>query len=572
MTIKAAISKHLLEMSQTLDQQLFGLVSKEVQDKNDFEVAKINNDEAQIGNEDPQKLLEQEKIKQKKQEIERLKAKQSILLTNNIEKKILNNDLSVLESNVQSPTRQKQNVQDDKNKAVKEQGLDDAKLLVKKINEEKREREKRRQEMLRLEQEKTQREIEERQKKQDEEISKLEEEKRQKREEAEKRIKQRIEERQQSQQRMIVETKKIAKKPKLYQEIEKKFSEEQIRELEKERLEKLKEIKDNHKSVNKDDIESHSRKYDDLMRQKKEELRKKRGGLEYQSESTDQLRNYKSKFYEDILNNEKEQKEQMFKEKQDKKKMQDKVGSYAKYVKEMYWPQVSEQKRLQLESVKENIRHPLRRDNEDNAMYSAPVGQQEKKRAIARHGTADNRVNYTQQHKSKNVTSVRNLQSYVKDDNISSHSSQNGQNIKHNGFSSEPEMMHKDEERRPQRRNIKPLAQNSNQSQLLNENQKKPPKDYLREFKSKRGQDKNQNQNYAAQEMERLLANPQLSDVEKYELVKIKTDQLEQKAHLEEKMLNVMGQNTNRNVDKTIQVNDMYIESIKAKLMMLDQI
>jgi len=60
-----------------------------------------------------------------------------------------------------------------------------------------------------------------------------------------------------------------------------------MRELEKERLEKLKEIKDSHKPLNKDDIESHSKKYDDLMRQKKEELRKKRGGLEFQSESVD---------------------------------------------------------------------------------------------------------------------------------------------------------------------------------------------------------------------------------------------------------------------------------------------
>lgn len=35
-------------------------------------------------------------------------------------------------------------------------------------------------------------------------------------------------------------------------------------------------------------------------------------------------------------------------------------------------------------------------------------------------------------------------------------------------------------------------------------------------------------------------------------------------------MLQIMGPNTNRNVDKTIEANDMYIESIKAKLMMLD--
>ncbi len=36
-------------------------------------------------------------------------------------------------------------------------------------------------------------------------------------------------------------------------------------------------------------------------------------------------------------------------------------------------------------------------------------------------------------------------------------------------------------------------------------------------------------------------------------------------------MLNVLGErNPDRNVEKAIEVNDMYIESIKAKLMMLD--
>ena len=79
---------------------------------------------------------------------------------------------------------------------------------------------------------------------------------------------------------MIEETKRISKKPKLYQEIEKKFTEEQLKEVDKERLDKLKEIKELRKPVSKDDIENHSRKYDDLMRQKKEELRKKRGGLD----------------------------------------------------------------------------------------------------------------------------------------------------------------------------------------------------------------------------------------------------------------------------------------------------
>ena len=42
---------------------------------------------------------------------------------------------------------------------------------------------------------------------------------------------------------MIEETKKISKKQKFYIDIEKKFTEEQIKEAESERIEKLKEIK-----------------------------------------------------------------------------------------------------------------------------------------------------------------------------------------------------------------------------------------------------------------------------------------------------------------------------------------
>lgn len=34
---------------------------------------------------------------------------------------------------------------------------------------------------------------------------------------------------------------------------------------------------------------------------------------------------------------------------EEKKKLQDKVSNYAKYVKEMYWPKVSEVKKMELE-------------------------------------------------------------------------------------------------------------------------------------------------------------------------------------------------------------------------------
>lgn len=66
-----------------------------------------------------------------------------------------------------------------------------------------------------------------------------------------------------------------------------------------------------------------------------------------------------------------------------------------------------------------------------------------------------------------------------------------------------------------------------------------------------------------------------MSDAEKYSLVKIRTDQLEQRAEQEERVLQVLGNigaNSEREVNRAIEVNDMYIESIKAKLKMLDQI
>ena len=72
---------------------------------------------------------------------------------------------------------------------------------------------------------------------------------------------------------MQEETKKISKKPKLFIELEKKYTEEQIKEIERQRIEKLKEIKAQHQPVSKDDIINHSRKYEDIIRQKREELK-----------------------------------------------------------------------------------------------------------------------------------------------------------------------------------------------------------------------------------------------------------------------------------------------------------
>ena len=111
---------------------------------------------------------------------------------------------------------------------------------------------------------------------------------------------------------------------------------------------------------------------------------------------------------------------------------------------------------------------------------------------------------------------------------------------------------------------------------------KPPPKDYLREMKSKREQEgiqvKRHHHLLNEAEIDKVLKNRDMSEAEKYNLLRIKTDQLEQLAEQEERVLHVIGGangggiSGEREVERAIEVNDMYIESIKAKLKMLDQI
>ena len=73
--------------------------------------------------------------------------------------------------------------------------------------------------------------------------------------------------------------------------------------------------------------------------------------------------------------------------------------------------------------------------------------------------------------------------------------------------------------------------------------------------------------------VERYMNDPTLSDFEKLDLIKRKADYMELKANMNEKLIKVgSGVEGKSAVEKTIAVNDMYIEAITAKLRILDQI
>ena len=100
---------------------------------------------------------------------------------------------------------------------------------------------------------------------------------------------------------------------------------------------------------------------------------------------------------------------------------------------------------------------------------------------------------------------------------------------------------------------------------------KKPPQsvDWLKDQRLKREEEQKQGQRRRANDWERHLQDQKLSEKEKYEMIKEKAKAIEEDAKRREKILAVRSQNS---VDDTIEVNDMLIDAIKAKLSILDDI
>ena len=108
-------------------------------------------------------------------------------------------------------------------------------------------------------------------------------------------------------------------KHRLYIEYDKKYKEEEIKEKERQKMERLEAIKNLYRPLTKEELDEHTKKYDDLMKQKREEYRRKRGDLDISrnydsSDGAPPKRgphsiNYKSKFHDMLLQEDRDFKE-----------------------------------------------------------------------------------------------------------------------------------------------------------------------------------------------------------------------------------------------------------------------
>jgi len=69
---------------------------------------------------------------------------------------------------------------------------------------------------------------------------------------------------------------------------------------------------------------------------------------------------FRSKFMERVIKQEAKSKEERESQQQKKVKRREKTMSYAKYVKEIHWPEASRRKNEELEEMKARLKHPVR--------------------------------------------------------------------------------------------------------------------------------------------------------------------------------------------------------------------
>lgn len=75
--------------------------------------------------------------------------------------------------------------------------------------------------------------------------------------------------------------------------------------------------------------------------------------------------------------------------------------------------------------------------------------------------------------------------------------------------------------------------------------------------------------------LRKLLVDPAMSEAERMQAIRVRTDQIEAKAKMQEQKLRLIqgpGGSDLMSINQSIAVNDIYIDSIQAKLKILENI
>lgn len=397
------------------------------------------------------------------------------------------------------------------------------KMKVMQKERKQREEEKRRTEFEKLE--------EERQAREKLELEKAEQLQAKKKEEEARRLKEFNEKREERKVLLKLATQRQTRKPYLYEKMQEKYmTEVEMPELEK-RKKNIAEKRNIYRPLRKEDLDSHQRTYDEVVRkceeERKKEAEKKR--LD-EAEYLQRANKYKTAFTDEVLKQDQETRDRAKSLAAQQKEAYIKKMTYAKIVKESCVPQVSEIKAMELKRNIERLKNPVRKPpvKKDQGIPKANPLKRESWSSGRGKGQTERAADQTESEESKADT----MRKIVK--KVSSVTPTEPSSRSHHG--------HDHSECGGGKKRI----------------------DYLTELRMNREATGANKKNY-----ESVMRKDDLSPSEKYELVKAQAEVLEENARRKEQLMNVKGE-CDRNGKAGDEVSDMYIDAIKAKLSLLE--
>eukprot|EP00347_Sterkiella_histriomuscorum_P008518 403344795 len=418
----------------------------------------------------------------------------------------------------------------------------EAKSFIKRVAKEREERERIKQFKQKQIEDKQKKDQEEQQKLQEEQQKRSEIEYKSKKQEILQQMKEKEEQRKKFRDETAVAVKQVMRAQPLYMVIEQKYkSEIELPELDQQK-QKLKQLRSFYKPVNELGIDKHKKNYEIQRKQMENEIRKQRD-LQSKSirEHVAQLR------YKPHLNDFKDeeiqrQMEEQEKVKEEKKRIQEKVGNYAKYVKEMYWPKVSETKRNELMLIKSNLKtQPAQR------VYSARRKQL----------PSLNDENYEDFMNDSSNQGLSHINSMPQLSSIHGYTPQHKSTKKKLNWGN-----------KSKNQSINPESRSGQIADMVKS------VDYLKDQRFKRDMEGKRPNLLDDKVLERYMNNTNLNDQERLNEIRKRAMHMEERAKMDEKLIrnSIKGGDPSIHVEKTIAVNDMYLEAIQAKLKILDQI
>jgi hypothetical protein len=191
---------------------------------------------------------------------------------------------------------------------------------------------------------------------------------------------------QEDKQKMYKENLKTIQKP-LYKKIEKEYEKQYVMpELEK-RKKDLAEKRNFLKPISREEINEHDKKYMEI--QKKQEAKRHQ---ESKDDTNYDPSKYKSKFLENVLDYEEQSKQQEQRKTEEVSDLLSKKKNYAKLVQETHRPIVSKRKKMEMDLIKQNLAKPTAFERMKKRMISSSqsrIGEYKQLSASVDHSIAD---------------------------------------------------------------------------------------------------------------------------------------------------------------------------------------